>query len=144
MSRSDLPVVRRPDVIKQMVVGVMILPGHRIMAGMGARVAAPLFRGAERREYIHEKKVPLRNLRNRRFDRSYGTYYLHSHDGLLARGDDGDGRCAPDVTSKGAVSVGMEILQSAEQATARPGFHPRRLEVKYYDQIYRLNRSPSD
>jgi hypothetical protein len=35
----------------------------------------------------------------------------------------------------------MEILQSAEQATARPGFHPRRLEVKYYDQIYRLKRS---
>jgi hypothetical protein len=48
------------------------------------------------------------------------------------------------VASKGAVSVGMEILQSAEQATARPGFHPRRLKVKYYDQIYRLKQSPPE
>jgi hypothetical protein len=38
----------------------------------------------------------------------------------------------------------MEVLQSAEQATARPGFHPRRLEVKYYDQIYRLKRPPPE
>jgi hypothetical protein len=29
------------------------------------------------------------------------------------------------VTPKDAVSVGMEILQSEEQATAHPGFHRR-------------------
>jgi hypothetical protein len=38
----------------------------------------------------------------------------------------------------------MQILQSAEQAIACPGFHRRKLKVKYYDQIYRLKRLPSD
>jgi hypothetical protein len=56
----------------------------------------------------------------------------------------GTGAAALAVTSNGAVSVGMDILQSAEQATARPGFHPLRLKVKYYDQIYRLKQPPSD
>src|SRR6202790_4555243 len=47
------------------------------------------------------------------------------------------------VTPEGAVSVGMEKLPSAEQATAPSGFHQASVKVKYYDQIYRLKNSPS-
>jgi hypothetical protein len=54
----------------------------------------------------------------------------------------GTGPAVVTVTPKDAVSVGIEILQSAEQATARTSFSPPQLKVKYYDQIYRLKPSP--